>query len=284
MEIQVHIPRPLLTLTIIVVIVLWMTGILSIALPWAEKNTDALGGQTEISTIVEARKTIDRESIKRIVLEKKEEILRYQFLELQKRIDAEPSEEKKQELRDIRTQLLEIIRKKSDAENLITASLLDLWEAEGTQFTTEKTIVTELMEWPVQPLLGISAFFQDSAYKKRFGFDHNAIDIPIDQGNSIVAAAAGTVEKVALNGLGYSYVTLRHERGITTTYGHISSSLVREGDPVLRGQVVAQSGGEPGTEGAGLLTTGPHVHFAVRVNGILVDPMQFLPKIRSIDL
>lgn len=282
MEIRIHIPRPILTLTLITVVVLWLTGVLHFGGATADPGADAQGGKTDAMTITEARKTIDRESVKREVLERREEILRYQFEELQAEIDAETSEEKRQELSAIRTELIAIIRDKKRAEEVITDSLIELWEAEGTRYTLEKQSVGELFEWPVKPELGISAHFQDDGYKARFGFDHNAIDIPVEQGSVIIAAAAGTVERVALNGLGYSYVVLAHEGDIKTIYGHISAARVQEGDTVLRGQTIALSGGMPGTEGAGRLTTGPHLHFAIRVNDVLTDPMQFLPKIRGL--
>ena len=87
------------------------------------------------------------------------------------------------------------------------------------------------------------------------------------------------VLKVALNGLGYSYIVLQHEAGLQTIYGHVSDASVQEGTRVTTGEIIGHSGGEPGTLGAGLTTTGPHLHFAVRKDNVLVDPLQYLPTL-----
>ena len=59
-------------------------------------------------------------------------------------------------------------------------------------------------------------------------------------------------------------------------YGHISGVNVSKFDVVKRGQVIAKSGGEPGTMGAGPMTSGPHLHFEVFKNGEAVDPLAYL--------
>ena len=130
--------------------------------------------------------------------------------------------------------------------------------------------------WPVAPEEGISAGFGDESYEKRFGFAHNAIDIPTPQGTKISVPADGRV--IAVNDLGYGYSTLTilHDKGLETTYGHVSEFFVSEGERVRKGDVIALSGGRPGTRGAGPFTTGPHLHFETRVYGEAVDPEFFL--------
>ena len=133
------------------------------------------------------------------------------------------------------------------------------------------------LSWPVAPTKGISAYFHDEGYKKRFKVDHNAIDIPVDQGSDVHSATAGYVYKAVDNGMGYSYIILLHRDNIRTVYGHISDVLVKEGQMVQEGEVIGKSGGQPGTKGAGRLTTGPHLHFEVLVGDKWKNPLEYLP-------
>ena len=63
----------------------------------------------------------------------------------------------------------------------------------------------------------------------------------------------------------------------TQVSGTIKNIYVDFNAPVKKGQVIGLSGGTPGTNGAGPFTTGPHLHFEVRVNGIPDDPLKYLP-------
>lgn len=132
------------------------------------------------------------------------------------------------------------------------------------------------LNWPVAPDLGLSAYFHDAAYQSVFGVDHRAVDIPIAQGSQVAAAADGIVWRAVDNGYGYSYIVVAHRKGVMTLYGHIEKMLVQEGEFVTSGDTIGLSGGTPGTKGAGGRTTGPHVHFEVHQDGILVDPLDYL--------
>jgi len=71
-------------------------------------------------------------------------------------------------------------------------------------------------------------------------------------------------------------IRLAHRGGFITAYGHVSQFLVEPGERVYAGEPVALSGGMPGTKGAGVMTTGAHLHFEVIKGGVHVDPLEFL--------
>lgn len=139
------------------------------------------------------------------------------------------------------------------------------------------SIIDSDLLWPVSPEKGISALFLDKDYESIFGVKHYAIDIRAAQGTDIRSPASAYVEKVADNGNGYSYIILVHKNNLSTLYGHVSQINVKEGDLVQVGQVIGKSGGTPGTKGAGLMTTGPHLHLEVHKNGEKVNPLDYLP-------
>ena len=101
----------------------------------------------------------------------------------------------------------------------------------------------------------------------RFARFHGGIDFGAGWGSPIVAAADGQVVGTGWN-RGYGrQVRVAHGSGIVTTYSHMSGFAASPGEMVRQGQVI-------GYVGSSGLSTGPHLHFEVRVNGRAVDPMQ----------
>jgi murein DD-endopeptidase MepM/ murein hydrolase activator NlpD len=102
---------------------------------------------------------------------------------------------------------------------------------------------------------------------------HTGIDIAAPYGTPVTAAADGVVVAVAHTNVGYgNYVIIAHGAGIMTLYGHLAATAVNVGDRVARGQRI-------GLEGMSGLATGPHVHFELRVNAAVTDPMPYLPPL-----
>ena len=108
-----------------------------------------------------------------------------------------------------------------------------------------------------------------SPFGWRWGRMHEGIDIAAASGTPIGASAAGTVIYAGwLGGYG-NVVVIDHGGGISTTYGHQSSLAVGNGSYVAQGQTI----GYVGSTGH---STGPHLHFEVRLNGVPQDPLGYL--------
>ena len=98
---------------------------------------------------------------------------------------------------------------------------------------------------------------------------HTGLDFPADVGTPISAAAGGVVVNVEVHPGYGNLVDIDHGSGLVTRYAHASKVLVKAGDLVKRGQVVAQVGNTG-------RSTGPHLHFEVLVDGVPQNPARFL--------
>ncbi len=116
--------------------------------------------------------------------------------------------------------------------------------------------------WPVHGIL-------TSSYGWRWGRMHEGIDLAVANGTPVVSAAAGTVIVAGWMGGYGNLVVVDHGGGVATAYGHNTSVTVGVGQSVAQGQLIAYSGNTGHS-------TGPHVHFEVRVNGSPVDPLGYL--------
>mgnify|MGYP003972938127 CR=1 FL=1 len=131
--------------------------------------------------------------------------------------------------------------------------------------------------WPVSART-ITAYFHDPDYPYRWIFEHPAIDIAVPQGTPLRAAESGYVAKVKDGGqTGYSYIMIVHANNLSTVYGHVNQFSVSVDQFVSKGQIIGYSGGMPGARGAGPLSSGPHLHFETRINGVPVNPLNYLP-------
>jgi len=133
-----------------------------------------------------------------------------------------------------------------------------------------------LLNWPVSPDR-VTAAFHDPTYPFRHLFEHSGVDIAVPVGTPIRAAAGGYVAFTRLGRSYGNYIMLIHSGGIATVYAHMSRFNVQADTYVERGDIIGYSGGAAGAYGSGL-STGPHLHFEVRQNGIPTNPQQFLPS------
>lgn len=99
--------------------------------------------------------------------------------------------------------------------------------------------------------------------------NHAGVDLATPTGTTIKASSGGKVTHAGwASGYGY-LVTIKHPDGNETRYGHLSKVLVSVGQTVKQGQTIAKSGNTG-------ISTGPHLHFEIRVNGTPVDPFKYI--------
>ena len=119
--------------------------------------------------------------------------------------------------------------------------------------------------WPVSGRI-------NSNYGPRGSSFHDGIDIAAPEGTPIHAIERGEViYSDQLRGYG-NIVILRHPAGIVSVYAHNQVNLVREGQPVSRGEVIAKVGSTG-------RVTGPHLHLEIRQNNTAQDPLRYLPQL-----
>ncbi len=128
---------------------------------------------------------------------------------------------------------------------------------------------------PERPLIWPTAGPVSSPFGKRRRSFHAGIDITAPRGQAVVAAADGRVlyARVSRGKMGKA-VVIQHDDGMLTIYAHLSSIDVREEATVHQGEPI----GAVGSTGR---SSGPHLHFAVRVDGATLNPTQFLPSADS---
>lgn len=121
---------------------------------------------------------------------------------------------------------------------------------------------TGTFRWPVSGTI-------TSRFGRRWGGYHTGIDIAVRTGTQVHASDGGTVTYAGYNG-NYGYlVKIQHWNGYETYYAHNSKLLVKKGQSVAKGEVIARSGNTG-------RSTGPHVHFEIRRYGVALNPLNYL--------
>ena len=154
-------------------------------------------------------------------------------------------------------------------QNEINRKVEELKEQEA-RAAASRVIGTGQLLWPAPSATAITSSFGGrfhpihGVYMQHWGSDFNA-----PYGSNIIAADAGTVITSEYNSSYGNYVVISHGNGMTTLYAHMSSRVVSSGTAVAKGQTI----GYCGSTG---ISTGPHLHFEVSLNGNKVDPANYL--------
>jgi murein DD-endopeptidase MepM/ murein hydrolase activator NlpD len=176
---------------------------------------------------------------------------------------AEARSERRDTLASIRTDRAEFVAEVEALERESAILAAKLRSSQGVSGVSSGSGVSASgFLWPVHGPV-------TSGFGWRWGRMHEGIDIAVPSGTPVVAVVSGTVVHAGwLGGYG-NLVVVDHGNGLSTAYAHNSSIAAGVGASVGQGQVIAYSGNTGNS-------TGPHVHFEVRVNGSAVDPLGYL--------
>lgn len=165
-------------------------------------------------------------------------------------------------------------------ENGVLAGLTFLPEEEQAQWTARRaSAAAEAMTWPTEGVRISSGFGKRTAPGGDGGTFHNGVDIVggtagIIDGAPVYAALDGTVAETGYDAKLGNYVLLRHEDGLETLYAACREVYVSAGDKAARGETIALVGSTG-------QSTGPHLHFEVRQDGEVQDPMGYFPMMEN---
>ena len=144
----------------------------------------------------------------------------------------------------------------SDSNNLVNSNSSSTVISNGSWPVPGYSRVSSPFGYRIHPVLGIKKL-------------HTGIDIPAPTGTPTVAVSSGTVIYSGVQGSYGNTVMIQHDDGLVSLYAHNSSLVVKVGDQVKKGQVVAKIGSTG-------RSTGPHLHFEIRVNGTAQNPLNYL--------
>ena len=146
----------------------------------------------------------------------------------------------------------------------------------GHKFTSSER-TTFLSSFLLPPLRGMKHVItspfgrRGNPFKSGHWEIHTGIDYRAPMRSAVYAARFGRVVRVGNHPILGTHIVIRHEKRYETVYGHLSRALVQQGDRISSGQVIAESGNTG-------RSTGPHLHFEVRKDGMPINPLPFLRR------
>ena len=164
-----------------------------------------------------------------------------------------------EEFQQMLAEMTRVLDDRSDKLGVLDSFLMDDRLARKTIPTTLPVVMgyySSNYGYRIDPITGRSTF-------------HTGIDLIAVPGTPVLAAAGGVVSANSYNTEYGNVLDVDHDNGLTSRYAHLSKSLVKVGDVVMKGQVIANVGSTG-------RSTGPHLHFEVREKGIPLNPNKFL--------
>lgn len=199
---------------------------------------------------------LEQNAVKTMLANKGREVKRYQKLI---RTSRENMENTTDELEEQEREMEKLLEKQRKQNSGYTANAV-----------TGKASGEYGLRWPLMISGRISSHFgyrtSPTAGASTY---HKGVDIAVPSGSYVLASKDGKVETAAYQSAAGNYVCISHGNGLYTYYMHCSKLLVSAGDKVEQGQVIAYSGSTG-------ISTGPHLHFGVYVDGQYVDPLDYV--------
>lgn len=159
------------------------------------------------------------------------------------------------------------------SKDLAVAIRQDLSDKSGKELVAALDLYLDLIE--SIPMGNPGNAHINSGYGKRISpwhgkvVKHEGVDYALPHGSQIFATASGTVKTVKRNPTYGLMIDIQHSDKVVTRFAHLSSALVEVGDKVCRGQVI-------GLVGSTGHSTGPHLHYEVRINDVAQNPAKFI--------
>lgn len=141
---------------------------------------------------------------------------------------------------------------------------------EAGETYTPKSVGDIYFSWPCPSSSRITSYFGDrESPTEGASTNHKGIDIGASSGSPVLAAASGEVVIATYSTSAGNYIMLSHGGGVYTVYMHMSSMSVSVGDQVTGGAQI-------GAVGSTGYSTGPHLHFGIRIDGVYVNPLDYV--------
>ena len=158
--------------------------------------------------------------------------------------------------------------KKAQYANKSSVSSTTAYSAPSYENSYTGNLGSGMLGWPVPGARRISSGYGYRSISIHSGF-HTGIDIPSPMGTPAVAAESGTVIFAGYSGSYGNLMKVQHSNGIVTYYAHLSGFVASVGSSVSKGQTIALIGSTGNS-------TGPHLHFEVRINGAHTNPLNYV--------
>lgn len=229
----------------------------------------------EIATLQEEAEA-DKDALKELKENKKSEVSKLNsaisFRDSKVQTFSEQVAKQEQEVENLLLEKQRIIEQQEAARQAAAQKAAQAGAAQGNpvQPGADSYANTGQLRWPLQVAGRISSRFgKRTSPTQGASTYHRGIDIAVESGTPIVAAADGTVVTATYSASAGNYIMLYHGNSLYTVYMHASSLAVREGAEVKQGDVIAYVGSSG-------VSTGAHLHFGVSVNGNYVDPLNYV--------